>query len=413
MPLSAFMRQPDRPKLSSICIIDRNGFSETISNADRLKQYSKVDFLQPQPYQKVLRIYTRNQKGEIRSYITSYFPNGNIKQYLEAVNGRAFGAYFEWHPNGSMSLATDIIGGAADITPAAQQSWLFDGVSRVWDEEENLIAEIPYEKGELEGISIYRYSNGQVWKRVPFHKNRIEGDFETYIESGKLLQKSHYEQGEKNGLSMRYWPNQNTATKEEYIQGKLKSGRYFDDAENLISQVDQGNGFRVQFGSTAIAELQEYRKGLPEGEVKVFGKNGELTKIYHIKNDIKHGEENDYYPMSGLLENAKPIPKLSVSWYEGKIQGIVKTWYENGMLESQREMSNNTKNGVYTAWYRDGNLMFIEEYDHDKLEKGQYFKKGEKTPVSTISNAKGIASLFDADGNFLQKVLYNHGKPAD
>ncbi len=39
--------------LSSINIIDRNGISETVSSKDRLKKYEEVDWLAPQPYEKV------------------------------------------------------------------------------------------------------------------------------------------------------------------------------------------------------------------------------------------------------------------------------------------------------------------------------------------------------------------------
>ena len=37
--------------LTSIHIVDRNGFSETISNKERLNQFQNVNFLSPQPYQ--------------------------------------------------------------------------------------------------------------------------------------------------------------------------------------------------------------------------------------------------------------------------------------------------------------------------------------------------------------------------
>jgi antitoxin component YwqK of YwqJK toxin-antitoxin module len=90
---------------------------------------------------------------------------------------------------------------------------------------------------------------------------------------------------------------------------------------------------------------------------------------------------------------------------------MVKTWYPTGVLESQKEMSNNAKNGVLTAWYRDGNLMMIEEYDNDKLMRGDYFRREERVPVSQVIEGKGITTIFDADGHFVQKISYLNGKP--
>src|SRR5690349_20519709 len=118
--------------LVSVQIIDRNGFSETISSKDRLESFEKTDFLANQPYQKVLRVFKQGKEGGGTSKISSYHDNGQIWQYLEVENGRAHGAFREWHPNGHLRLEATVIGGTADITEAAQMTWLFDGTCRVW-----------------------------------------------------------------------------------------------------------------------------------------------------------------------------------------------------------------------------------------------------------------------------------------
>ena len=84
------------PPLVSLQTIDRNGFSETVSTKERVGRFSQTDFLSPQPYQKVLRIYGRDSIGKSTSKITSYHSNGHIWQYLEISEGRANGAYREW-----------------------------------------------------------------------------------------------------------------------------------------------------------------------------------------------------------------------------------------------------------------------------------------------------------------------------
>lgn len=48
----------DRP-LTSITIVDKNGFTETLSVKERLKKYENMPFLSPQPYQKVLRLFAK------------------------------------------------------------------------------------------------------------------------------------------------------------------------------------------------------------------------------------------------------------------------------------------------------------------------------------------------------------------
>lgn len=403
-------KKEEEPVLTSINIIDRNGLSETTSNKDRLKLYENVDFLCNQPYQKVMRIYSRDCHGDIHAYITSYHPNGHPRQYLEVVNNRAFGYYREWHPNGILKLETRIIGGEADINTSAEQSWLFDGESQTWDEDGRLIATIPYANGELEGTSFYYHPNGKIWKHIPFCHGKMEGIAETYLECGSILQTTEFSAGEKNGMSRRHWENGQISSDEIYCHGKLTTGRYYSLCNELVAVIDDGKGYRALFGKARVSEMHEYNDGYVEGEIKIFDENGSLIRLYHIKNGLKHGVEIDYYEMN-TGKNVL-VPRISINWVEGRIQGITKTWYPNGVQESQREMNNNDKNGLLTAWYRDGSLMLIEEYEKDKLVKGEYYIRGEKIPISDIKNGKGTATLFDPDGNMVRKVPYHNGKPS-
>lgn len=396
--------------LTSIHIVDRNGFTETISNKERLNQYQNVDFLSSQPYQKVLRIYARDSLGNLRSVVNTYHENGNPKQFLEILNARAQGMYCEWHQNGTMSLKTTVIGGTPDVTAAAERSWLFDGPSQAWNEEGNQIAEILYSQGSLEGISTYFHTNGQVWKRIPYCKNQINGTIEIYRCNGEILQQTAFSNGLQDGPSIRYWDCDHIAAQEEYCCDKLENGRYMDRQGNLLAEVKNGSGFKAVFGKDHVQEMQEYVDGMMEGSIKVFNQEGRLKRTYHVKNGIKHGEEIEYYDRF-FASDAPPQPKLSFYWYEGKIQGHVKTWYPNGSPESQKEMAANAKNGLLTAWYRDGNMMMIEEYDHGNLVRGDYFRREERTPVSQVVEGKGTVTIFDADGHFVQKIPYINGKP--
>ena len=247
-------RKPRPLELTSIHIVDRNGFTETISAKERLKQFQNVDFLQSQPYQKVLRIYERDSKGNARSVVTTYHENGNTKQYLQILNARAYGNYCEWHENGTMSLMTKVIGGTPDVTALAQRSWLFDGPSCAWDDEQNLLAELNYSQGSMDGVSLYYHPCGQIWKRIPYVKNQVEGVLEIFKSNGELLQQIAFAQGEKQGFSMRYWDNNQLACQEEYVRGKLGNGQYFDQQGNLLAEVKQGVGYRTIFGKEHVKE---------------------------------------------------------------------------------------------------------------------------------------------------------------
>jgi antitoxin component YwqK of YwqJK toxin-antitoxin module len=391
----------------SISIMDRNGMTETIGNDERLKQYENVDFLATQPYQKVLQIYGRDEEGNISSYVNSYHPNGQPKQYLEVVNSRALGQYREWHQNGVLKLESTVIGGEPDLSPSAVETWLFDNHARAWNENGDLIADISYSKGKLHGESLYYHDNGNVWKKIDYLEGQINGVSDIYLGNDMLLQSASYVGGLKHGESVRYWECGRIASKEEYNEGRLLSGVYYDIEANQVSEVIDGNGFRAVFGKESLSELDEIKYGIQEGLVKVFGTDKLVIRAYHVKNGIKHGEEIEYFTTPG----ARNLTKMSISWYENKIQGTVKTWYDNGKQESQREMSNNKKNGIATGWYLDGTLMLLEEYDQGKLSKGEYYRRKDNRPISVIKMGEGVATIFDSEGNFVRKVTYRSGVP--
>lgn len=397
--------------LISMQIIDRNGFSETIGSKDRLKPYKNVDFLSTQPYQKVLRVFSKNQEGKSRSTLTTYHPNGQIDEYLEIVDGRAHGRYRRWHSNGILHIDLTVIDGTADIGELAQKNWLFDGKASVFDEQGPLAAEFFYEKGVLNAPSLYYHPNGALQKRSPFANGALHGEEELFSSEGSLLEKHSYQKGLHEGLSIGYWEKDKIQFEEHYANDLLQNGSYYNRAGKLISSIVEGTGFQALFASPqdTLVELREYKEGKPEGVVKRFNPTGALTVLYHLKEGMKHGEEWEYCPSKNPKQ--EPKPKMMVTWHEDALQGPIKTWYQNGTQESSREMHQNKKQGFSFAWYTDGSLLLSEEYDQNRLVKGSYFEKGNKRPVSKVEKGKGTATLYDADGKLCKKIPYDGGVP--
>lgn len=397
-----------QPKLSCVNIVDRNGLSETISGKDRLLAYQRVNFLAPQPYQKVIRVYSRKPNGDIPSEITTYHPNGQIKQYLEVLNNRAFGCYQEWHENGLLKVKVKVIGGSGDLGPSHENTWLFDGECRAWDEEGCLEAKIDYCRGVQQGESLYYHKNGTIWKKIPYDKGEKHGLEETFLHDGRLLQSFAYCCGKKEGKATRYWNETKIAAIEIFENDKIKEGTYYDNLGNRICSIVDGEGERALFGKDSLAELHEYHRGELDGKVQMFNPSGEMYNVFHVKNGLKHGEDIEFYPSQSSKRKKQ---KMSIQWVQGSIQGMTKTWYPNGNQESQREMSHNQKNGLSTAWYENGSLMLIEEYEKDVLKSGKYFKIGCNVPISQVKEGNGVATIFDSEGNFLHRINYHYGKP--
>lgn len=390
--------------ITSVQIIDRNGFAETISVKSRLANLEHINFLEPQPYKKVMRVFGKAKKGNPTAKITSYHPNGQLWQYLEVQNGRAYGNYQEWHSNGKLKLSCFVIEGLADVAEKSQLSWVFEGKSSAYDEEGSLLAEIFYDKGALEGSSYYYYPDKTVAKIIPYHFNKVEGDLLIFDASGAILERIPFRSNLRHGNAEGFWSPGTHKYQEEYDQDFLNSALYYTREGSLIAEIKNGEGTQALFEDDQLYSLTEFHDGIPNGKVEIFDKDGWITNVYHIHEGKKQGEEWEYYSRTKQ-------PKLYLNWSEDKIQGMAKTWYLNGVLQSEREIHGNKKHGLAFAWYEEGQLMLIEEYDNDILMKGSYYKKGDKIPISKIENGQGIATLYDNKGHFLRKTSYERGKP--
>lgn len=403
-------KSSNEERLASVQIIDRNGFKETISAPDRLNLYAEADFLTAQPYEKVMRIYGRDLSGKTHSKLTTYHTNGEVWQYLEVVNGRACGLYKEWHDNGVLRLEARVIEGMGDLNEKAQKGWIFDEESRVWDDRGQLIAKMRYEKGRLEGEALYYHPNGQVHQIVPYVGGLIEGEIITYNLEGKPIGRDPYTKDRREGNATFEGDISHPAYCEEWSDDHLIEGTYYDFKGEVIATIRKGAGKKAFYSGGFLHSLNQYRGGVEEGGVEVFDLQGRLTNLYHVKEGMRDGEEWIYYP----TPPGKPLlPKLYIEWHEDEMRGTCRSYYPSGLLESEREMVDNKKHGLLSAWYKDGSLMLVEEYEKNKLYRGSYMKRGDSKPLSTVEAGEGTATLHDGDGFFIRRIIYEKGAPID
>lgn len=396
-------------QIATVQIIDKNGINEVISQPNKLRKFDKVEFLEPQPYQKVARVYKTNPQGQAKGVITTYHANGFIWQLLETVNGRARGLYKEWYPNGQLKIQTQVIEGTADICEEAKSTWVFDQESFSYRENGVLEAKFCYDKGILQGEGIYFHANGRVSKKVPYHNNAIHGALEIYDEDGTLIGTTLYENGLKNGPSSFDGNLQLPAKKEEYESGKLLEATYWDFSGEKISEISDGCGFKCIWEKGRLKTRHEYKEGVPEGRVEIYRVGDVLENVYNLHDGQKHGQEWVYYPP--VEKDSSPQPLCYIEWVEDEIQGTVRTWYKNGVLESEKEIHKGKKNGLSLCWYQDESLMLMERYENDRLKEGKYFQKEEEVPVSRVIEGEGTATLFDSNGSFMRKISYQKGSP--
>ncbi len=391
----------EEPTLVSVHLIDRNGVQETISEKERLGRFQLISFLDPQPYEKVVCTY---RQGVVPiTKVISYHKNGQPKQTLDVVALRANGAYREFFESGKLKLEATVIEGLGDISPQSQESWIFDGVSKVYFENGALKAEIPYEKGVLQGVAVYYREDQSVLRKSPFVDGHSHGEELFFGASGEIFGALPYIQGKLHGRSWisPLWEGGHIL--ETYEMGRLIQGEYRTASGDLVSEVHDGFGEKSIFQNGRLVQTEEIQGGLVDGKMTFFDKEGFVNHTFLQKKGVKEGEECFFYKNKNL--------KLVVAWENDQIHGLVKSWYENGGIESERVYAQNKKEGSAFAWYQDGDRMLIEEYEDDLLIEGRYYKRGDQEPISRVRNGSGIVTLYDAKGGFLKKIVYEKGLP--
>lgn len=399
--------QSSSSRLSRVFFVDTQGFSQTVTTPASLEKFDKINFLAPQPYQKVMRTWKiRGKEGDV-SVLTSYYPSSQIMQYLEGQGGRAFGQYKEWHENGQLKISVSITGGKFDLGEAAESTWIFDGLSEAFDESGQKQAEIPYVKGMKQGEARIYYPGGKLWQRMHYEKDALHGLYEAWYESGQTSRKSIYFEDLLEGQSLSWWSDGQKQSQELYVKDALEEASYWNINGQLVAQVKNLNGQRAFFDETSLVELQTIQSGFIQGWVGYFNKKGELWHEITIKEGLKNGPETFFYP----TKEGKAQPKIIMQWSQGVLQGTVRTWFDNGQLESERQIVNEESNGPYVAYYPDGSLRILEEYHKGKLVDGKYFALGSSQSVSVVQKGQGTATLFDEKGRMIKEVSYRDGEP--
>ena len=392
------------PEIAMIQIVDRLGMNETIKEKEKIELFSHINFEDPQPYQKVVRVMGKKGDKTHKTIITTYHDNGFLKEYLEAVSNRAKGIYREFYPDGTKKIEAFVMEGVADLTESAKLTFLFEGDCTVYSPNGQLEVIFPYKKGKLSGNVNYYYENKMLKKTLPYEDDFLNGEAQFFDKLGTLLGSTNYQKGKKHGKSI-FVGDQNTPYFEEfYDEGRLIDAIYYDFDKKEIARIENGFGKQIIFENKKLKKEIEYQNGYIEGVVKNFYPSGNLESQHQLHQNAKHGPEWLYFDEKQLK------PKLFLTWYQDELHGSQKSWYSDGNLESQREMIHNVKHGQLIAWYRQGGVMMIEEYEQNKLKQGAYFHRGNQDKASEVIDGKGLATIFDADGFFLQKVRYEKGE---
>ena len=222
----------------------------------------------------------------------------------------------------------------------------FTGIVISKDLRGNIVAIIPYNNGNSNGIKYEYYSNGQLSFKNMNVNNKMNGEAEHYYLDGKL--QSH-----------RYYENDIIKNDTEYQKNGIMF-RTFKMTEGLngISTVYYENGKDIK----SIAEVtQDYsQKGrinnILNGKLKVYSKQGQLQGIFNFKNNSMAGLSQEIYYPNGKIKYyaiAKDNNQKNPTFTQKAI-----SYYDNGQ---EKENCDEVDSGMWMCKKYDKNGKFKEE----------------------------------------------------
>jgi len=151
----------------------------------------------------------------------------------------------------------------------------------------------------------------------------------------------------------------------------------FEDTPHLIGvRMNDGTGNLSQSGlvedgkrvgnwveyhpNGLVRSVISYVDGKKEGIAMELGNNGQLEKRMQYHNDQLHGDYREFRYTTVKEER---------NYQNGKLEGTVKIYYDNGKIMEEGAYQNGTRHGL-SKWYdQEGNVTIEYEYNNGELVK--------------------------------------------
>lgn len=258
------------------------------------------------------------------------YDNGNIKCEGFVVNNTFDSIYKEYYPNGVLKS---------------------EGFYKNCDYKTN--------------HKIFVYASCGVENKIDsISKGKMNGQWKTYYDNGKIESVENYYCGIKQG-NFYYYSN----------DGKILDFDFYDGNRKIISQ--------------------SYNENQTLSEIEYFDQKWVKNKKYEITRTIEFFENGNY---------------KSETLVEEKVDGFehesYKEYYPNGFLKTENVLIDGDKHGICCEYYENGNVKNVGFFEYDKPVFVQLFYNEDGTPNKLERWKKG--KLISTENNFDPKKSFKY-----
>ena len=295
-----------------------------------------------------------------------------------------------------------------------------DGISKEYNNNEQLIYEGQYSKGKRNGkgkeysgeeiIFEGEYLNGKRWNGKGYFNQKIyeikdgKGTMKEYIKNSNLIFQGLYSSGLKNGKGKEYTICDKSIEIKieikfdgEYMYGTKWNGKLV--LNNKIYELKNGMIITKFDDENNIKE--NYLYGEKNGKCEEYNEEGKLTFVGEFLMGKRHGKGREYYNEDRL--------KFEGEYINGKINGKGKEYNNNGELIFEGDYLDGKKwNGKFINYFLDG-LIFDGHYLNGKKNgigkeyntNDQKIFEGEYLYDYKIKGKSYIKGILEYEGEFL------------
>lgn len=162
--------------------------------------------------------------------------------------------------------------------------------------------------------------------------------------------------------------------------------------------------FKYFYPSGNIGVEGKYVSNKLDGEVKSYYEDGKLYGTRFYSNGLKTGRHTYLHPNGKL--------KLEHNFVNDTLEGLYQTFYTNGKVEESFIYLMGKENGIYKYFYENGQLWTEKEYKNGLLMNviGSYDNMGNPREKGTIKDGSGTVIYYTEDGKVYSVETFKNGK---
>jgi antitoxin component YwqK of YwqJK toxin-antitoxin module len=184
--------------------------------------------------------------------------------------------------------------------------------------------------------------------------------------------------------------------------------RYYDESGRMIGKRSFANGdlhgvFEDYHPTGRVSATGRYVDGKLQGDYRSFYESGELQCVTPFVDDQEQGTEKCYH------RNGRLRSKL---FYEaGKPEGPDSSWYDNGALEAAYLFRNGMEQDTGHHWHSNGAPFTDRIFLQGKLVEVLFVKdkSGNDLPPGDFANGRGNVNVYNDEGKLKEIVNYRDG----